>query len=511
MAFCLFPTFHLSTIPRQILPPCQPTIRASSRGPKFSQCMAIATSSDDQTIVRRVANYHLPIWEYDYIQSLTSKYQGDTYRRRADKLKEEVRMMLNKEEDPLCKLELVDTMRRLGIFYHFESILDEAKDFAAYHLNKYLKKNMDNMNYLAILVSHALERPLHWRVPRLEARWFIDMYEKKQGMNTTILQFAKLDFNMVQAIHLEDPKYMSRWWEYTCLGEKLGFARDRLMENFIWTVGVNFEPQFQYWRRKSTEVNSLITIIDDVYDVYGTMDELKLFTNAVERWDVNAIDQLPDYMKICFLALFNSINDMAYGALKEQNFNIIPYLKNTWIGLCKSYLVEAKWYDNKYTPTLKEYLENAWISISAPTILMHAYSLISNPLTKDALECLEKYPNLVRWSSMILRLSNDLGTSKDELKRGDIPKSIQCYMHETGASEEKAREHIHYLISETWKKMNEDRVIKNSPFNQIFVETALNLARMAQCMYEHGDGHGIEHRETKDRILSLIINPIPLV
>lgn len=70
---------------------------------------------------------------------------------------------------------------------------------------------MDNMNYLAILVSHALERPLHWRVPRLEARWFIDMYEKKQSMNTTILQFAKLDFNMVQVIHLEDLKYMSRY------------------------------------------------------------------------------------------------------------------------------------------------------------------------------------------------------------------------------------------------------------------------------------------------------------
>ena len=54
------------------------------------------------------------------------------------------------------------------------------------------------------------------------------------------------------------------------------------MENFLWTVGVIFEPQFGYCRML-TKVNSLITTIDDVYDVYGTLDELELFTDAVDR------------------------------------------------------------------------------------------------------------------------------------------------------------------------------------------------------------------------------------
>ena len=61
------------------------------------------------------------------------------------------------------------------------------------------------------------------------------------------------------------------------------FARDRLVENFLWTVGEIFEPQYGYYRRMSTKVNTLITIIDDVYDVYGTLDELELFTDAVDR------------------------------------------------------------------------------------------------------------------------------------------------------------------------------------------------------------------------------------
>jgi (-)-alpha-terpineol synthase len=97
--------------------------------------------------------------------------------------------------------------------------------------------------------------------------------------------------------------------------------------------------------------------------------------------------------------------------------------------------------------------------------------------------------------------------NQDELKRGDVPKSIQCYMNETGAREEDAREYIRCLISATWKKMNDEQA-SSSPFNQTFFEIAMNLARTAQCMYQHGDGHGIGDRETKDRVLSLLIKTI---
>ena len=70
----------------------------------------------------------------------------------------------------------------------------------------------------------------------------------------------------------------------TGLGEKLDFVRDRPMVYFLWTVGVIFEPQFGNCRRMLTKLNSLITTIDDVYDVHGTLDELKLFTDAIVRF-----------------------------------------------------------------------------------------------------------------------------------------------------------------------------------------------------------------------------------
>ena len=73
-----------------------------------------------------------------------------------------------------------------------ESILEDARDFAEKHLEACLLQNIEEN--LAILVRHALELPLHWRMLRLEARWFIYAYEKTKDMNPILLEFSKLDY-----------------------------------------------------------------------------------------------------------------------------------------------------------------------------------------------------------------------------------------------------------------------------------------------------------------------------
>lgn len=91
---------------------------------------------------------------------------------------------------------------------------------------------------------------------------------------------------------------------------------------------------------------------------------------------------------------------------------------------------------------------------------------------------------------------------------GDVAKSIQCYMNESGASEVEAREYLKSVMYKTWKKMNE--ATYNCSFSQCFISTTVNLTNMALCMYQRGDGHTIQDPEIKSRILSLVIKPIPL-
>jgi len=42
-------------------------------------------------------------------------------------------------------------------------------------------------------------------------------------------------------------------------------------------------PHFSKYRIQLTKPISLIYIIDDIYDIYGTLDELTLFAEAVDR------------------------------------------------------------------------------------------------------------------------------------------------------------------------------------------------------------------------------------
>lgn len=82
-------------------------------------------------------------------------------------------------------------------------------------------------------------------------------------------------------------------------------------------------------------------------------------------------------------------------------------------------------------------------------------------------------------------------------------------MNEKKVSEEDARQHIRLLISETWKKLNEAHNVAAHPFPKMFIWSAMNLARMAQCMYQHGDGHGGHNSETKNHIMALLFESIP--
>ncbi|KAI5397328.1 hypothetical protein KIW84_063226 [Lathyrus oleraceus] len=419
-------------------------------------------------------------------------------------------------QDEICgfkKNQILDVEGMLSMyeasFHSFEDeiILDKARDFTSKFLKDFLNQNGDS--HLSLQISHALELPLHWRVPRWEARCFINIYEKQQNKNNVLLHFAKLDFNILQSIYQEELKYTSRWWKGTEIEEKLKFVRDRLVENFVWNVGMSFNAEFEYFRKVLTKVNTLITIIDDVYDVYGTLEELELFTEAVDRWDLNAIDSLPDYMQICYHTLYDFVKEVEVEILNKTGHSIAPYLKKEWTGLCKSYLIEAKWYHSGYTPTFEEYIENAWISISAPLMLVHGYFVIPNAFKMEDLYHLEENSEIIRYSSMILRLANDLGTSKRENVTGDIPKSIQSYVIETGASEAEAREHIKSIMDTIWKKMNKEAC--NSVFSKSFIDISINLGRMALFMYQHGDGHTIQDPEHQNRIQSLIWQPIPII
>lgn len=78
-------------------------------------------------------------------------------------------------------------------------------------------------------------------------------------------------------------------------------------------------------------------------------------------------------------------------------------------------MIEARWYHSGYTPSLEEYLENAWISIGTSNILIHGYFLTQHGFKMEDMVRLEQNSNIIRFTEMIGRLANDLGTYKVSL------------------------------------------------------------------------------------------------
>lgn len=68
----------------------------------------------------------------------------------------------------------------------------------------------------------------------------------------------------------------------------------------MWSVANNDLPHFK-GRVDITKVYAMITTIDDVYDVYGTLQELEQFTDIVNR----LVLYIVSVIVLCHLAIAN--------------------------------------------------------------------------------------------------------------------------------------------------------------------------------------------------------------
>ncbi|XP_039166663.1 (E,E)-alpha-farnesene synthase [Eucalyptus grandis] len=199
-----------------------------------------------------------------------------------------------------------------------ENILEEAKAFSTGILQERVS-GLDGQ--LLKRAVHALELPMHWRVQWFDIKWQIDLYEQQEDKQSSLLQLAKLNFNIVQATHQRDLRDISRWWRDLGLIEHVDFARDRLVESFFCALGLSQEPQFSSFRKSLTKVIILILVIDDLYDLYGSLEELECFTDAITRWDLEQIQQLPECIKVCFQALRDVTYEIAHEIGKDEDWH----------------------------------------------------------------------------------------------------------------------------------------------------------------------------------------------
>ncbi|KAL0294527.1 UNVERIFIED_CONTAM: Germacrene-D synthase [Sesamum radiatum] len=382
-----------------------------------------------------------------------------------------------------------------------EEILEKALEFSSSNLESLLP-NMSSS--LSKQVKEALKIPILKSSSRVGAKKFISIYQQDESHNEILFNFAKLDFNIIQKMHQKELSDITRWWKDLDFANRLPFARDRVVECYFWALGVYFEPHYHIARRMLTKIINLTSILDDIYDVYGTLDDLQVFTDFFQRWDVNNLEQLPSYMRICFEALSDVYIEMENELEKIGELYRIQYAKEEMQKLVRAYLEEAKWSYNKYTLTMEEYMKVALVS--GAYMMLSTTSLVGmgNLVTKKDFDCITSEPLLVLTSTTICRLTNDLVGYGFEKK----PTAVECYMNENGASKEEAFAELEKQVMNGWKDMNQEWLRPTVPVSMPVLTRVLNFTRIAHLFYVEEDEYTNSQANIKDIIHDVLVEPV---
>ncbi|KAH7861040.1 hypothetical protein Vadar_020872 [Vaccinium darrowii] len=388
-----------------------------------------------------------------------------------------------------------------------EDILDEALDFTTIHLNSALPNLIKNS--IAAQVVHALNQPIHKGLTRLESRRYISLYEKDDSHNKVLLDFSKLDFNLLQKLHQRELSVITRWWKDLDFARKLPFARDRIVECYFWIMGVYFEPQYFLARRILTKVISLASVIDDIYDVYGTLEELVLFTDAIQRWEISALDQLPEYMKLCYHALLDVYNMIDEEMAKQGRSYRVNYAKSAMKDIVRAYFEEAKWFNEGYIPSMEEYMRVALVTGAYKMLATTSFLGMGDLVTKESFEWVSSNPLIVQAASVISRLMDDIVGHKFEQERGHVASAVECYMKQHAATEEEVLIEFRKRVTNAWKDMNAE-CLRPTAVPMPLLTRVLNLARVINVLYQGEDGYTHSGTKLKNFVTSLLIDSVPI-
>ncbi|KAJ4724655.1 Terpene synthase [Melia azedarach] len=419
-----------------------------------------------------------------------------------------------KESDGKFKESLISDVRGILSLYeatqlrvHEEDILEEALIFTTTHLKK-ISLALDTSPQLANYVTKGLEQPFHTGVPRLEAIKYISFYEHEESRNEALLKFAKLDFNHLQLLHKQELSYLTSWWKDLNFASIYFYMRDRLVEIYLWSIAQHYEPCYSRARLIVTKIVMMMMAIDDTYDAYGLLDELRCFTDAIERWDIDALNQLPNYLKPLYKSLLNLFEELNNEVTEEGRSYSVSFIKEMVKEVVRAYFVEAQWFREGFVPLFDEHMSNALISACCVLLPAAAFTGIREIAGIHAFEWLQSKPKVMMSSFTILRLIADLVSHEDEQKRGHVASVVESYMKEYGTSRMETAEKFKIMVTNLWKDINEE-CMRPKIIPLQLINVIVNVARIAEVFYKEVDG--VTNPEyVKDYVKKLFVDPLPL-
>ncbi|CAA3011453.1 germacrene-D synthase-like [Olea europaea subsp. europaea] len=368
-----------------------------------------------------------------------------------------------------------------------EETLEEALKFSTTQINSPIHRKFRAQRAMIKGIGNSIFFSGLCAISRLGARKFISIYQEDEPHNEIILNFSISNIITIKIVKiLPLDVIVRRWWKALDIENKLPFARDRLVKCYFWALTIYFEPQYAIGRKVQTKIIAMLTTVDDIFDVYGTLDELTPFVDAIESWVFSVIDQLPTYMQHCYKALFDLYVKIEEELGKIEKSYLLHYVIEETKRLARSCFQEAKWVYSGCTPTLEEYLKVGKITSTYILLSAAVFAGTGELASKEAFEWITSDPLILQALEIICRLMNDMVGIGFEQKIS----AVECYMNQNkGATKEEAFAELEELVTDAWKDINEEclhPIVVPAP-KTLLLEIIDNYARVTHLVYRYMD------------------------
>nr|POE90769.1 (-)-germacrene d synthase [Quercus suber] len=465
-------------------------------------------------VVRRTANFHPSIWGDRFINNI-SKDKDIHFHEvcEVEELKDEVRNEFFAMGHLSQQLGLIDALQRLGVAYHFEREIQEALE------NMYTTFNDKND------VNDLYKVSLSFRLLRQEGfKVSCDVFNKfkdedgqfKESLTSNVE--GMLAFYEATHLRVHGEDILDEALEFTTTHLK---STSSIIGNPLATQITHALKQPLHKGIPRLEARRYITVYEkdashnkilrklSILDFNLVQSLHKEELSDITRWDISCIDKLPEYMQICYRALFDVFEAIENELAKKERSYRVGYAKDAMKRLVRAYFDEAKWFHQNYIPTMEEYMHVALKTSSYPMLTAISFLGMGDIVTKEAFDWIFSNPKIITASSVIGRLMDDMKSHKFEQERGHAASAVECYMKQHGVSEQVVHDEFNRQVANAWKDINEE-CIRPTVVPMPLLMRVLNLARVIDVIYKEGDGYTHVGKEMKDNVALVLIDPIPI-
>lgn len=124
---------------------------------------------------------------------------------------------------------------------------------------------------------------------------------------------------------------------------------------------------------------------------------------------------------------------------------------------------------------------------------------------KTMYEWFASRPKIIQAFCVVFRLTNDIATFEEELKRGEVANGVNCYMKQHGVSHEEAVRKLKKMIKDHHEIMMDEFFNVSSTVPRQILVRVFNTARVIDLFYKDGDGFGHPDDNLKAHFTSLFL------